>query len=190
MLVNNHEHVVEKMTRPKWVVNGKGRQSGNIQGTFREHSGTVREYSQEDDPRTGGQWRKASRWAAIREHSRNIRGRFREHSGNIRGTFGEHSGTIREHSEENAPTKWVVNAKGHQAGQQGELAPSRSHGTKEKYDCLRDNPVIGRMVWNIPSKRPSFVETCRLFLFIRPAHPPVLASLHLLCLEQNIAELV
>jgi hypothetical protein len=54
MLVNNHENVVEKMNRPEWVVNGEGRhagrQSGNIQGTFREHSGTVREYSQEDNP--------------------------------------------------------------------------------------------------------------------------------------------
>eukprot|EP00959_Pyramimonas_sp_CCMP1952_P043133 902388-Pyramimonas_sp.AAC.1 len=43
-----------------------GKHSGNIQGTFREHSGNIRG-----------------------EHSGNIRGTFREHSGNIQGTFKE-----------------------------------------------------------------------------------------------------
>jgi hypothetical protein len=45
---------------------------GNIQGTFREHSGNTQ--------------------GTFREHSRNIQGTFREHSGNTQGTFRERAG--------------------------------------------------------------------------------------------------
>jgi hypothetical protein len=66
-------------------------ESGNIQGTFREHSGNIQGTFREHSEHFQGTW----------EHSGNIQGTFREHSGNIQGTFREHSGniqsTFREH---------------------------------------------------------------------------------------------
>ena len=74
--------------------------SGNIQGTFREHSGNiqpsfwcspckVRVYTQCTFREHSGNTQ-----CTFSVHSGSIQGTLREHSGSIQGTFREHSGNI------------------------------------------------------------------------------------------------
>jgi hypothetical protein len=85
-----HGYLRQGLTRPN---------DGNIQGTFREHSGkrTFGEHS----GTIQGTFREENIQGPFRDHSGTIQGPFRDHSGNIQGTFRDHAGTIqgpfREH---------------------------------------------------------------------------------------------
>jgi hypothetical protein len=70
-----------------------------IQGTFREHQGSIRGPSRKRSGSTQGTSREYLRntQGIFKEHSRNIQRTLREDSGNTQGPFGEHSETLRNH---------------------------------------------------------------------------------------------
>jgi hypothetical protein len=75
---------------------------GNIQNTFREHSGHIQGIFSLDAVRQRLRpadvivHRRVPATGKFREHSGHIQGTFRTHSGNIQDTFREHSGNVQD----------------------------------------------------------------------------------------------